>query len=367
MIKVAHSVKPNAHDAVEELKLQLGAVDPKVLLCFSSTNQEPHELLRLLNAAYPHALLSGASTAGEIVSGKVLKGGVVAMAIGSDVVEKAVSVVVDDLGPRMDVDTAIANLEKHFGTTMAELDPDQHVGIVITDGLSGAEERLIEAINEKTEIAFVGGSAGDDLKFDKTLVFSGKTVHERSAILLLMKVPRGFEVVKTQSFKPTGVVLEATDVDVAHRKVVSFNGKPALEAYCRATGSIPESVAESFLSYPVARMVGGEPFVRSPQRLDGNSIHFYSAIRKGESLAVMQATDIVSDTTTAVEKGIADAGGVRGMIDFHCILRAMELESKGLSQDYGAIFKDVPTIGFCTYGEAWTTHINQTSTMLLFK
>ncbi|MEK7394143.1 MAG: FIST N-terminal domain-containing protein, partial [Fibrobacterota bacterium] len=214
MIKVAYSVKLHAHDAVEDLKLQLGGLDPRVILCFASTRQEPHELLRLINQAYPHALVNGATTAGEIVSGKVLKGGVVAMALESDIVEKAVAVVVDDLGPRMDVDAAIANLEKHFGVPLAGLDPDRHVGIVITDGLSGAEERLIEAINEKTEIAFVGGSAGDDLKFEKTLVFSGKTVHERSAILLLMKVPRGFEVVKTQSFKPTGIVLEATDVDV---------------------------------------------------------------------------------------------------------------------------------------------------------
>jgi len=367
MIKVAHSVRPTAHEAVEDLVTQLGGAEAKVLLCFSSTRQEPHELLRGLHHAYPKAIVCGASSAGEIVSGKVLKGGVVAMAIGSDIVEKAAVAVIEDLGPRMDLDAAFAKLETHIGEPLDELDPDHHVGIVITDGLSGAEERLIEAINEKTEIAFVGGSAGDDLKFQKTLVFHGKTVHEHSAVLLLMKVPRGFEVVKTQSFKPTGIVLEATEVDAANRTVVSFNGKPALEAYCHATGALPDRVVDSFLTYPVARMVGGEPFVRSPQQILGSAIKFYSAIRKGEQLAVMEATDIVADTTEAVRKGLADAGGARGMVDFHCILRAMELESKGFSQDYGAIFKDVPTVGFCTYGEAWTTHVNQTSTILLLR
>jgi len=45
----------------------------------------------------------------------------------------------------------------------------------------------------------------------------------------------------------------------------------------------------------------------------------------------------------------------------------LELESRGLSQEYGAIFKSVPMVGVCTYGEAWTTHINQTSTILVFK
>lgn len=367
MIKVAHSVRLDAREAVEELKSSLGDVDPKMLLCFSSTNQEPHELLRGLHHAYPHALISGASTAGEIVSGRMLKGGVVAMAIGSDIVEKVVSVVIEDLGPKMDLDAAFASLERHIGAPLSELDSDRHVGIVLTDGLSGAEERLIESINERTEIAFVGGSAGDDLKFEKTLVFHGKMVHEHAAVLVLMKVPRGFDVVKTQSFKPTGIVLRADEVDVPNRTVISFNEKPALEAYCHATGALPDRVIECFLTYPMARMVGGEPFVRSPQRIDGSSIRFYSAIQKGENLAVLEATDIIADTTAAVAKGIADAGSVQGMIDFHCILRAMELESKGFSQDYGAIFKDIPTVGFCTYGEAWTTHVNQTSTILLFK
>ena len=35
--------------------------------------------------------------------------------------------------------------------------------------------------------------------------------------------------------------------------------------------------------------------------------------------------------------------------------------------EYGEIFKDVPTIGFSTYGEQFIGHMNQTSAMLVFK
>jgi hypothetical protein len=31
------------------------------------------------------------------------------------------------------------------------------------------------------------------------------------------------------------------------------------------------------------------------------------------------------------------------------------------------LFKEIPVAGFCTYGEACSTHVNQTSTMLVFR
>ncbi len=365
MVHVAHSIELNSREAVAELQAKFGEVRPKVILCFSSTKQEPHELVHQLHNAYRDALICGCTTAGEIVSGKSLKGSVVAMALETDTVEKVASVVIQNLGPTMDLDGAIKALELHMGASLDELDPDHHVGLVITDGLSGAEERLIESIAEKTEIAFIGGSAGDDLKFQKTQVFLGKGVFENAAILVLMKVPKGFNIIKTQSFKMTGKVLEATQVDEASRTILSFNHKPAVEAYAEALGVSPESVADHFMTYPLARMVAGEPYVRSPQMVQGTAIKFYCRVQRGEMLALMQATDILSDTKKAVTEGLAEKPGAQGIIDFHCILRALELESKGLSQDYGALFNDVPTIGFCTYGEAWTTHINQTSTMLV--
>ena len=58
---------------------------------------------------------------------------------------------------------------------------------------------------------------------------------------------------------------------------------------------------------------------------------------------------------------------VSGMLNFHCILRTLELKSKHQTEAYGRLFSDIPTIGFSTYGEAYLGHINQTSTMLLFK
>ena len=59
-------------------------------------------------------------------------------------------------------------------------------------------------------------------------------------------------------------------------------------------------------------------------------------------------------------------GSISALINFHCILRTLELEQKGLMAEYGKIFS-IPTIGFSTYGEEYIGHINQTSTMLAFE
>jgi hypothetical protein len=367
MIRVAHSSRPHPREAVEEIAAHLGGVHPELLLCFASPRYEAHELLRHLNHRFPDAAIVGGSTAGELVSGHSLKGSVVAMAIEGDVVEKVVGTVVEDLGPGMDLDAACRSLERHMGCPLDALDPDRHVGLVIADGLSGAEERLIEGLAERTDLAFVGGSAGDDLRFDKTRVFWGAKVWEHAAVLAVLKVPRGFEIVKTQSFQETGKYLVATEVDVAERMVLAFDGHPAAGAYAEAIGAFPGAIAEKFMSHPLARIVGGEPFVRSPKKIEGASMLFFCGVKKGERLAVMEATDILSETRRALGKNLEGGGEAVGIVDFQGVLRAMELESRGRSREYAEIFQGVPMAGFCTYGEAWTTLVNQTSTLLVFK
>jgi 4-diphosphocytidyl-2C-methyl-D-erythritol kinase len=68
-----------------------------------------------------------------------------------------------------------------------------------------------------------------------------------------------------------------------------------------------------------------------------------------------------------LENKIEEFGEIEGIINFHCIQRTIELEKKNLVKQYGEIFKEIPTIGFSTYGEVYIGHMNQTSTMLVFR
>ena len=95
----------------------------------------------------------------------------------------------------------------------------------------------MEKLGDRTDLFFVGGSAGDDLKFVKTYVFANGKAASDAAVLVILKLKKEFEIVKTQSFKTMGKTLTATKVDEAHRQVLEFNHKPALDAYAEALGS----------------------------------------------------------------------------------------------------------------------------------
>ena len=85
-------------------------------------------------------------------------------------------------------------------------------------------------------------------------------------------------------------------------------------------------------------------------------------------LHLLESTDIVHDTLVAFENKKRELGNnISGVINFHCILRTLELEQRGQTEEYGKTFEGVPTIGFSTYGEQYIGDINQTSTMLIFK
>lgn len=83
--------------------------------------------------------------------------------------------------------------------------------------------------------------------------------------------------------------------------------------------------------------------------------------------SVLESKDIVKETEAALNAKKEELGNISGIINFNCILRTLELEAKNQTDAYGALFSDIPTIGFSTYGEEYIGHINQTATMLLFK
>ncbi len=364
-IRTAYSTK-ELPEAVAELKQGCKTAQPRVVLYFASTKYDSAKLGTEMQKAFPNSILAGCSTAGEIITGQMLSGSVVAMFLDSEIVEDAAYAVVENVASEPTLASAFKHFEEHFHSPLSALDIHKYVGIILVDGMSGAEECLMEKIGDYTDLLFVGGSAGDDLKFQRTQVFADGKAFNNAAALLVLKVRNGFDVLKTQSFGITAKTLVATEVDMANRRVIQFNGRPALDAYAEAIGVAPEQVPERFLQHPLGLMVDGEPFVRSPRGVQDRSLLFYCHIREGMELSVLDSKDIVTDTRHAVEAKKAERQ-VAGLIDFHCILRTLQLRAENQCQQYGSIFSGIPTVGFSTYGEEYLAHMNQTSTMLLFR
>jgi hypothetical protein len=365
-IKTAYSEK--MIDLVgDDIKAQLGEFKPNFAVFFASAKYDPERLSSVMKDAFGSMPMIGASTAGEIVSGKMLQNSVVAMFFDKETVADVKVEVAESIKTENSIADVFARFEKQFGVPMASMDIDKYVGLILVDGLSGAEEKLMDKIGNLTDVIFIGGSAGDDLKFQQTFVYVNGKGYGNAAALALVKLTKGFDIIKTQSFCSLGKSLIATEVEEQTRKVVTFNDRPAVDAYAQALGVKPEEAAKRFMTNPVGLEVDNDFYVRSPQQVQDKSMVFYCNIKNGMELKVLESQNIVEDTKKAVEAKLKEMGHASGVIDFHCILRTLELREKGQCDAYGKIFSSIPTIGFSTYGEEYMGHINQTSTMLVFK
>jgi hypothetical protein len=301
-----------------------------------------------------------------MVSGQMLESSIVLIALDGATVRSAHTALISDLDREEGVSAAIDGLGSAVGQSAADLDPGKYFGLVLHDGLSVAEEAVMSRLSARTNVPFIGGSAGDDVKFERTHVFLNFQPHTAASVLALIEPAGRYAVLKTQSFEVTDRVLEVTDVDEATRTVRSFNGKPAAEEYASQLGVSVADLPDQFQSHPVGLVMGdGEPYVRSPQRIDGTNVVFYCQVKPGMKLRVLNSVDIVEQTRQDLNAKLGEFGACNGVINFHCILRTLELEAKGQCDAYAALFSKVPMVGFSTYGESYIGHINQTSTMVL--
>lgn len=367
-IITTYSTKNTVDEAIQEISSALANIDPGFIIFFSSTSYNPEEISTKMKETFKKAEIIGCTTAGELVSKKMMNNSIVVMAADADSIQDVAVGVMENINNPENVKQVFESFETRNNKTMRELDINEYVGIILTDGLSGAEESLMDKIGDLTNVIFIGGAAGDDLKFTKTNVFINGKTYVNAAILALLKPTNGYDIIKTQSFCKLDKQLTATKVNEAAREVIEFNNKPAAIAYAEAIGVTLEEAHKHFMHNPVGLMVGDEPYVRSPQQIIDNKMKFYCNIVEGMELSILESTNIIDDTKKVLEDKLQELDNkVAGVIDFHCILRTLELQEKGLKDEYGKIFENVPMIGFSTYGEEYIGHINQTSTILVIK
>jgi hypothetical protein len=366
-IKTAYSTKHTAEEAAIEIKNMFAGIHPKMVVFFASSIFDQQSISQMMKETFSNAQVFGCSTAGEIVSGKVLKNAIVAMAFDEETISDVKVEIAQNIKAGTDIKGIFNNFGQYYSIPANKMSPDEYVGMILIDGLSLAEEKIMDMVGDLTNVVFVGGSAGDDLKFSATHVCANGQAYTNAAVLALIKPAVGFDFIKTQSFRTLDKRLMATKVNESSREIIEFNNQPAAKTYAEALNTTPDDLSNRFIHNPVGLLIGNDIYVRSPQQTKGDNVVFYCVIKQGVELALLESTNIVKDTRASVEEKRNGNGNISGIINFHCILRTLDLEQQGLTEEYGKIFSDIPTIGFSTYGEEYLGHINQTSTMQVFK
>ena len=365
-VLTAFSDKKDVKGAVADLKAQLGERKSNFMLFFASSKYDSTALAQSVADTFSGTPHIGCTTAGELISGKMSQEAIVAMSFDEEVIKNVrINVVEQMSNPQQYLPPVLADFQNYFGQSLLDLPMDQYVGIVLTDGMSLSEEKMMDALGNESNITFIGGSAGDDLAFQKTFVFANGKAYSGAAVLAVLEPTVGYDIIKTQSFKVTDKTLIPTKVNEDVREVLEFNNVPAKKAYAEAVGVGVDDAGQYFMRHPVGLIADGDPYVRSPQQFRGDNMVFYCSVSEGMELSILEAGNIIDDTRKALEA--QTDSHTAGIINFHCILRTLELREKNLEEPYGKLFSDIPTIGFSTYGEQYIGHINQTSTMLVFK
>ena len=363
-IAVSHSADPLV--CARELKAGARGVDPAFIIFFATASLDSSALGRALEDQFGQVPSLGCSTAGEMVSGRMLDKSVVLLALGRDAIAQACVSVVGDVRDDSAIRRAVEALGAEVGVPVPKLNPERYVGLVLHDGLSAAEEHVMAQLAQLTNVPFVGGSAGDELKFERSVVFVNFRPVSGTSALALLEPTRPYHILKTQSFSVRSEVLTATEVDQARRTVKRFDGRPAAREYAARLGVPLAEARKYFRRNPVGLVMSdGEPFVRGLQRVAGEDIVFFCEIMEGASVHLLEAGDMITSTEKDLAAALRRLEAPRALINFDCVERRGELQRLGQCDEYAALFRDVPTIGFSTYGESYIGHINQTATMLL--
>ncbi|MDR0306360.1 MAG: FIST C-terminal domain-containing protein [Chitinispirillales bacterium] len=367
-IRALFSKKTTAAQAAADIKTQLNGFNVKMMVYFASADTCKHdEISAAMQSAFPDSIVFGCTSHAELYRGETKSGTVTAMAFSPETISDIKVEVLENLSAGIDVDPVFQSFDAYFKTPMATADYKRYGGIILIDGLSMKEEEVMDKIGTQSHIVFIGGSASDNLKFDKTYVFANGKSYTDAALLAIFKAENGVDFIKTQSVDVTDTGLTVTKAIPEKRTVVEFDNKPAALRYAEALGVERSKIDSMFFANPVGLIIGSDVYIRSCQRTDGDAIIFYCGMMEGMNLKLCKIRDILSDTRAAVENKKKEIGGITAIIDFRCVLRTVQLNNEGGLNKYTDIFNGIEAIGFSTYGEEIHGHVNQTSTMMVFK
>jgi len=352
--------------AAKELFDQIAQPDPAAVIFFCSARYDREKLAESLQSVFPGVVLLGCTTAGEISSQGYHTGSLTGVSLGSTLLNglRVHTRAIGSLSKfsRDEAARLAGSLETELGGT--GFHADKMFGLVLIDGMSMQEESVISLLHQELRgVSIVGGSAGDDLQFQKTYVYANGRFLSDAAVFALVETAFPFHVFMTQHFRPTGKKLVITRAVPEARRVVEIDGEPAARAYANTLGvDVSELGPAVFSKYPVMLKLGGKYYVRSIQRMNTDgSLTFYCAIDNGLVLTVGEGVDLVQNLRQQLLEIEHFVPPPRMILGCDCILRRLEAEERGLAEKVKETLKDHNFVGFSTYGEQYNAiHINQT-------
>ncbi len=337
------------------------------VLVFVSTHYDAAEFAESMALHYPDTPVYGCTTAGELAPSGLEDDSAVALGFRKSdftIVAKPIFDLAhfdpsDGLSLARDIRAEIAASD-------CEVSADRLFGLLLVDGLSRREEAVISSISAALEdIPIVGGSAGDQLRFEKTWIICEGKAHQDAAVMLLIATSLPFVAFKCDQFETSKVKLVVTSADLDHRRAIELNAESAAEEYAQSIGFNERDLdIDAFALHPLVVKVGEDHYARSIRKADADgSLHFFSAIDEGLVLTSAKRTDSLASLRELFKKTETEIGDVSLYLGFDCILRRIDAERHQMTRELSDLFRAHNVVGFNTYGEQFRSmHLNETFT-----
>lgn len=350
--------------AAEELQASIHRDDGELVLFFCSSRYDLPRLAEAMGRRFPGRTL-GCTTAGELSQFGFTEHSLAGVCLSS----KAIRARSRILSPLSQFDARQAEtVAKDLRSDSFR--PDKSFGLLLIDGMSRMEEQVTALLYPQFQgMPLVGGSAGDDLKFQKTHIYAEGRFQSDAAAICVIESHIPFRIFRVQHFHPTKDKLVITEADTARRRVMEIDGEPAAEAYAHRLGLRVDQLGPAvFSEHPVILSIGGEYYIRSIQKNDPDgSLTFFCAIDNGMVFSLAEGRDLVPNLQAGIQGLRRELGQVSLILGFDCIQRRLEYQSKNLVGSIEQIFGQIPILGFSTFGEQYNAlHVNQTLTGVAF-
>jgi len=362
-----YSLSHDPAEAVRELHAAIAQPETGLAVFFCSAGYDLDRLAGEIDRCFAGVEIIGCTTAGEITPVGYRDGAITGFSIAAADCS-AVIARLDNLsefqisGGQQVADALIAR--------MAQRGRNAHLqhsfAMLLIDGMSTSQEIVLSAIHRRMDaIPIVGGSAGDDLRLQRTHVYHQGRFRADAALLTLVRLRQPVKIFHSQHFHGSDTRMVVTQADPGRRIVDEINAEPAAQEYARLIGlEVKHLTPAVFAEHPVMVKVGGDFYVRSIQRAnDDGSLTFFCAIDEGVVLRLADHEDIMAQLRALFGSIRAEIGPPELVIGFDCVLRNIEVEKRQLRQAAGRILAENHVVGFSSYGEQFAgMHINQSFT-----
>ncbi|MCE9573954.1 MAG: FIST C-terminal domain-containing protein [Deltaproteobacteria bacterium] len=357
---VARRVVVSGHDparAASEIARVCGAPAPQLVIVFATWRCDPIALAKALVRALPESRIIGCTTSGEIATGGDHEDTVVALSLASPSLRVGVGVA-PELSRHVlrSSKAAVEAAAAELGVSPDALELRRHVAITMIDPRSRVQESFCLGVAATaSRIHFVGGAASDGhADPEVTRVFCDGQVHADAAVVAILETTLPFAVLQIEHMIPTEIRTVVTGADPDRRLILELDGHPAATRYRALIARVggPATVDDQVVaSYPFATYIGGEPYVRSVMRIEGDALAMATAFDPGAVLRLMRAGDLVGTTDRAFTSASHEVGEAGAVIGFSCVARHIEATARGCRAELAHIYDRVPMIGFHSLGE----------------